>query len=197
MTHDQTPAIGHNSGPPLEPGHSWRRYCWQRSRDALIGKRLPLEVIKRRVARAQELGLAYPAYASILMGSGRDIVGFLFTCDALGLRLQRRLEVPGAVQTQLADLVRCDRLVIAPEAEDPAAFKAELQDVSQIAFTGAGRPPRPSASWSETGAAIREILDQPGLPSGAVVLIGTEAREAAWAEAAKLGSFLHRDAWRA
>lgn len=188
---------GHNNGPSLDPGIGWRTYCWRRARADLIGKRLPLEVLKRRVARAKELGLAYPAYASVLMGSGRDIIGFLFTCDALGLRLQRRLEMPGAVQTQLANLARCDRLVIAPEAEDPQAFRAELEDVSAIPFSGAGRPPRPSDGWSESAAAIREILAQPGLPSGAVVMIGTEAREAAWAEAAKLGSFIHRDAWRA
>lgn len=189
------PGIGHNGAPRSDPDHAWRTHCWRRSRAELIGQRLPLEVLKRRVARARELGLAYPAYASILLGSGRDIIGFLFTCDALGLRLRRRLEMPRAVQAQLAGLVRCDRLVIAPEAEDPQAFRAELQEVSALPFAGAGRPPRPSAGWSESAAAIREILAQPGLPSQSVVMIGTDPREAAWADAANLARFLPASAW--
>ena len=51
--------------------------------------RLPLEVVRRRVARARQLGLAYPQYAAILLGTGRDIVAFLFTDGGLRLRLER------------------------------------------------------------------------------------------------------------
>ncbi|MGF1552163.1 MAG: hypothetical protein ACFBWO_06645 [Paracoccaceae bacterium] len=56
------PRIGHNGGPPLDPGRSFRAYAWKRARAELV-PRLPLEIVRRRVRRARELGLDYPANA--------------------------------------------------------------------------------------------------------------------------------------
>ena len=53
---ERLPGIGHNQGPPLEAGFSWRKHVWTKARKELLPK-LPLEVIRRRVARAQELGV--------------------------------------------------------------------------------------------------------------------------------------------
>lgn len=106
-----TPGIGHNSGPAFDQG--WRRYAWKRARKELVGARVPVEIVRIRVRRAAELGLAYPAYASILLGSGRDITGFLFTVDGLQLRLRRRLEMPAEVRERVQAL-KCERLVLSP-----------------------------------------------------------------------------------
>lgn len=182
--------MGHNRGPAWDPGVAWRRHCWTRARAETIGARLPLEVLRGRVRRARELGLAYPQYASVLMGSGRDILGFLYTCDALGLRLRRRLEMPVAVQGALKGLVRCDRLVVAPDAEDREAFRLELQEVSGMSWAASLHAPRPQTSWAEARAALREVLAPIKLPPGAVVLVGTRAEDAAWAEAADMARFL-------
>ncbi len=41
-------AIGHNGGPSMEPGKSWRRHCWNRARRELLPA-MPLEVIGHRM----------------------------------------------------------------------------------------------------------------------------------------------------
>ena len=56
---ERLPGIGHNQGPPLDAAVSWRRHVWKKARKDLLPK-LPLEVIRRRVRRAAELGLEYP-----------------------------------------------------------------------------------------------------------------------------------------
>ena len=56
--------IGHNNGPAMGQGRGWRTYCWRAARRELL-PHMPLNVVRRRVKRAAELGLAYPAYARI------------------------------------------------------------------------------------------------------------------------------------
>jgi hypothetical protein len=114
---ERLPGIGHNQGPPLESGRSWRAHCWKAARRELL-PRLPLEVVRRRVARARQLGLAYPQYASILLGTGRDIVAFLFTQEGLRLRLERELALPRPIADKLIALERCDRLMMVEAATD-------------------------------------------------------------------------------
>lgn len=176
----RSPGIGHNSRPD---GYQWRRYCWTRARAGLIGRRLPLEVVRQRVRRARELGLAYPAYASILMGSGRDILGFLYTCDAIGLRLRRRLELPPSKVQALGAIVRCDRLIVAPREEPADAFRAEVQEVSGLPFAAGLHEPDLRLGWASARAELREILAPINLRADAVVLVGTEKAHADWADA--------------
>ncbi len=59
-----TPGIGHNNGPTLEPGRAWRRYAWGRARAELL-PRLPIEIVRRRIRRAREIGLDYSTYATV------------------------------------------------------------------------------------------------------------------------------------
>ena len=78
--------LGHNKGPTMEPGAGWRRYAWKRARTELLPK-LPLEVVRMRVRRARELGLDYKTYAGVRATTGRDLVAFLFSSNALRLSL--------------------------------------------------------------------------------------------------------------
>ncbi|MEM8658696.1 MAG: hypothetical protein AAF813_11450 [Pseudomonadota bacterium] len=185
------PGIGHNS---RTVGTSWRRYCWTRARSDLIGQRLPLEVLRRRVRRARELGLAYPQYASILLGSGRDILGFLYTCDAIGLRLRRRLELPEASRAALAGLVGCERLIVAPREEPTETFRLELQEVSGLEFAASAHPPDLTRGWAAARRSIRSVLEPIRLPTDSVVLVGTEAAHAHWAEAVNFARCLPPEA---
>ena len=148
-----------------------------------------------RMRRAQELGLSYPQYASILTGSGRDIIGFLFTAEGMHLRLQRRLEMPQTVSTKLADLRNCQLLAFAPSGEAPEPFRAELAQISGLDIAAAGPGPLDPAGWALARQAIRSLLDPLRLPGNAVVLIGTRAEEEYWASAGKLARFLHRDTY--
>ena len=186
---ERLPGIGHNQGPPLDGHQSFRRFAWKKARTELM-PRLPLEVLKRRVARAKQLGLEYPQYASILLGTGRDIVGFLFTCNALGLRLEKSVDLPAPVQSKLVSLERCERLLLSEPSDDPTALAKLLANSARITFAGAAKAPLEPASWDDGRAAIRAALDPLKLPSDTVVMIGTRAEERAWADAAKLARFL-------
>jgi hypothetical protein len=182
--------IGHNRGPALDAGFGWRRYCWQRARAEKLGPALPLEVVRMRMRRAGELGLAYPDYAAILRGTGRDVFAFLFTCDAMRLRLERRLSVPAPVGARLRGIVRAGRLALAPSGEDPEDFRCELSEVSGAAFAAAGAPPPGGAGWGRSRAAILSLLRDASLPRDGVVLVGQGDEELAWAEAARLARFV-------
>lgn len=173
---EQLPGIGHNQGPPLDPGRSFRRYAWKRARAELM-PRLPLEVVRRRVARAKELGLAYPDYASILLGSGRDIVGFLFTVPAIADEAARVAKVRA--------LGRCDRLLMASTA--PAQRLAEAHG---LVFATVAPPPGDQAPFAEQRDAVLAVLSPRRLPGDAVVMIGATPVERGWAEAGRLAKFL-------
>ena len=62
--------IGHNQGPPLDPNSGWRLYCWKKAH-AAAWKTPPREIALKRLARAEELGMTYRAYALEIMERGR------------------------------------------------------------------------------------------------------------------------------
>ena len=180
--------IGHNQGP-LQ-GEGFRRVAWKKARAELLGNKVPLQIVRMRVKRAQELGLSYPQYASVLMGTGRDITAFLFTVDGLQLRLRRELEMPGRVRDKLQGLAKTELLSFVPSGENPTEFRAELTEVAGVPFVQTTAEPEPSASWAEAKAAIRAALDPIKLPGGAVIMVGSRSQEAEWAVAGKLARFL-------
>ncbi len=190
---DPVSMLGHNQGPPLDSGYSWRRHAWTAARAELV-PHLPIEIVRRRVTRARELGLAYPAYASILLGSGRDIVAFLFTSEALGLRLQRAVPLPDRTVERLRALKGCDRLLLAAAGEPPQALAALLAR-AEIAVRAAAEAPPEAAPVRAGGDAIRALLAPLKLPGDAVVMVGARAAERDWAEAARLARFVAASAY--
>jgi hypothetical protein len=75
-----TAALGHNGGPPLEdepdpnldPGESWRLWCWKRAHKR-AWKTPPREIALRRLARAEALGITYRAYTLEILERGRHL----------------------------------------------------------------------------------------------------------------------------
>lgn len=191
---DSAPGIGHNRGPSLSPGHGFRKVAWRKARAALM-PRLPLEVLRRRVRRAKELGLAYPAYASILAGTGRDVVAFLFTSHALGLELARAASLPEGKARKLRAVVGAGRLLLGPEDRDAGALAAALERERRVSFDRAVPAPPLVAPLPEGRAAVRALLAPLGLPADGVVMVGDRAAERDWAEAARLGRFMAADAY--
>jgi hypothetical protein len=63
------PWIGHNGGPPLDPGVDWRGFCWRKAH-ALAWKTPPREIALGRLARARALGITYREYTAILLDRG-------------------------------------------------------------------------------------------------------------------------------
>ncbi len=113
--------IGHNLGPTLEPGASWRRHCWTAARAALLPK-LPVEIVRQHVRRAVEIGLDYRTYAGVRATTGHDLVAFLFSTNALRL-LRERDRMAAAEAGKLAGLSGIGRLVAAQPPLVPGAVR--------------------------------------------------------------------------
>ncbi|NKX43427.1 hypothetical protein [Roseicyclus persicicus] len=180
--------IGHNGGPSLEPGFGFRKVAWTKARAALLPT-LPLEVVRVRVARAQRLGLPYRTYATIRATAGRDIVGFLFSGNALELRVgEARLGAPVVDRVAaLGGAVERLAAVYAPAA--PGALEAAHPGL----FEAALRAPGFTASWRETREGLRGALAARRLPADAVLLVAATAVERGWTATAGLAGVIDRD----
>ncbi len=64
--------IGHNGGPPLDPGADWRLYCWKKAY-ARAWKTPPREIALARLARAEALGMSYRDYTAIVLDTGTHL----------------------------------------------------------------------------------------------------------------------------
>ena len=178
-----TPGIGHNSGQADAPGHSWRRHVWTKARADLLPK-LPIEVIRLRVKRAAELGLPYKTYAGVRASTGHDLVGFLFSSNALGVIRAGQL-----VPEKLDDLLNCDRVALAHGASVLAALKnAPTVDAAYAA-------PHFAQSWAATRDHLKAVLRARGTPADRYLLIGDTAAERGWAEAAQTAGYLNAAAF--
>ena len=166
--------IGHNGGP--QAGTGWQLHCWKRARAALLPA-LPLEVLRLRVRRAQDLGLDYRTYASVRAATGHDVVAFLFSSNALRLT-GARIAPDRALHLRGIDAGRIGLAQgLSPEA---LALNPEL--------TAAHPAPPPFAPWALARGTIRAAL--PGIPGDRVLLIGETALEREWVAAGNLAGWL-------
>ncbi len=180
--------IGHNGGPTLEPGFGFRKHAWTRARKELMPT-LPLQIVRIRVKRAERLGLDYKTYASIRARSGRDIVGFLFSGNALELRPQR-IELPERVQTRLASLDGEAKRVAAIYApQHPDAIVAANPGILDHTSPAPGF----TSPWAEMRDRITATIRQAGLPADGVVLVAATDIEREWCAAGKLAGELTAD----
>ncbi|MFQ6553194.1 hypothetical protein AAD018_012730 [Aestuariibius insulae] len=168
----------------MEDGRAWRRHVWTRARADLLPK-LPLEVVRVRVRRAKELGLPYKTYAGVRASTGRDVIGFLFSSNAL--RLLRAGDVlPASRAAKLVALTGCDKLAVVqpgfPLGEVPIP---PLDDrIAAPLFTH---------SWPGMRVTLAAPLRARGLPADGVLVIGETAIERDWAEAARTAGFIQAD----
>lgn len=159
------PGIGHNLGPLLD-GYGFRVVAWRKAR-AETFPRQPVEVVRRQVQRAAELGLSYRRYALIRATTGRDLQALIVT---------GRLEASEAAKLSTLRAVALLRL-----------GPAEGLDWAEIAPR-----PAPAVPLMEAARAVRGLATGAGLACDAVAMIGFGARERAWAEAALLAGFIDR-----
>lgn len=175
--------IGHNSGRVDEPGKSFRAFAWGRARRQLMPK-LPIEIVRRRVARAKELGLPYKTYVGLRAASGDDLIGFMFSSNALGLL--RRSKTLSADKVLKIDALR-DAVTIGL-AQAPVS-PADMTPPLQKAYPA----PRPLAPWSSLRNDLGEIFADTKRPASRFVLICDTALEAEWADAARMAGTLPAD----
>lgn len=173
------PGLGHNNGPSLDGGTTWRTVAWRKARADLLPK-LPLEVVRLRVTRAKALGLPYKTYAGIRASTGHDLVGFLFSSNALGVVRPGQV-APVLVTEKLEDLQACLRVGLAHRRIDLTA----LAGLDQIEAA-----PDPHASWSTARSHIKGITAAIGKPADRFVVVGETMFERDWAEAAQAAGYL-------
>ncbi|MEM9522941.1 MAG: hypothetical protein AAF982_02940 [Pseudomonadota bacterium] len=176
--------IGHNRGPAL--GRGWAEHCWRVARRELLPQ-VPLQIIRLRLKRAEELGLNYRIYAGIRAATGRDIVAFLFSSNALDV-LPRRIVMPDVKAAKLNRLKDCGRFaLVQPPMQAAAVLRANP------ALQRAAPAPRIDDGWSTIRERVRGVFRERGCPSDAVLVIGDTALEREWAEAGKCAGFLPSD----
>lgn len=179
--------LGHNNGPNMTTGVRFRKLCWGKARAQLLPK-LPIEVIRRRVKRAGELGLDYKSYASIRATSGHDVVAFLFSSNALRL-LKDNGTLPADRVEKLTALQRTARLVavnapLTPDAMISVAAKSGIQLDTVI---GA---PDMTHTWGQARSIILSALEPGKIPADTVVAIGDTALEREWCAAGRLAGYV-------
>lgn len=174
---------GHNKGPTMEPGGAWRRYAWGRARAELLPK-MPIEVVRRRVRRARELGIDYKAYAGIRAATGRDIIALLFSSNALRLMADSRIAEDRA--DRLVRLREAELLALVHPPHDPARTRAR-----NPILVAADAAPGIAQTWGETRQRILDLKG--GLPGDAVVVIGETHLERGWCEAGRLAGYIEAD----
>lgn len=182
--------IGHNNGPTLEPGFGWRRHSWARARADLIPN-LPVEILRRRVSRAKDLGLPYKTYASVRASTGRDVIGFLFSNNALRV-LRAHDAVPVERVEQLRKLQHADLLGLVHPPVSPTDLSGRCKE-ADIALLSVNTAPVFDAPWSAIRQRVCAPIADAGLPRDGILVIGDTSHERLWSEAGKLAGFLHSD----
>jgi hypothetical protein len=172
--------IGHNGGPSLAGGVSWRRHCWSVARERLLPV-LPIEVVRLRVKRAQALGLDYKTYAGVRAATGHDVVAFLFSSNALRVTLLRPA-MPLDRQQKLAD-VQCGRVALAVAPLTPG-----MLEVANPVLDGVHPAPYALAGFGEMHDRVRAALGK--VPSDQVILVGDLGLERDWCAAGRLAGYL-------
>jgi hypothetical protein len=173
--------IGHNGGPSLEGGVSWRRHCWTSARESLLPT-LPVEVVRLRVKRAKALGLDYKTYAGVRAATGHDVVAFLFSSNALRVSVLKPA-MPDAWAQKLAE-VQCGRLVLAVAPLTPGMVEA----ANPVVLDAAHPAPYALAGFGEMRDRVRAALGK--LPSDQVILVGDLGLERDWCAAGRLAGYL-------
>ena len=143
---------------------------------------LPLEVARRRVKRARELGIDYKSYAGIRAATGRDIVALIFSSNALRLAKETAL-IETARAEKLNQIKYVDSLGLIQPPFDPA--EVQIQNPILVATD---RAPGLMDNWRDTRDRILSLKGT--IPADGIVVIGDTALERDWSEAGRLAGFL-------
>lgn len=144
-------------------------------------------IVRMRVRRARELGMDYKTYASLRQAAGRDIMGLLFSSNALRI-IGQGAQMPDAQARVLAAVQSAQKLTMvhAPHTP-PAVMQANpVLDAAEVA-------PRITDSWSEMHQTLAGFIRERRLPSDQVVIIGDAPLEGEWTMAARAAGYLPAD----
>jgi len=179
--------MGHNNGPTMEAGHVYRTHMWRKAQKRLMPNTIPLLIVRMRVQRAAELGLDYKTYASIRQAAGSDILGLLFSSNALQI-IGDGAKMPGARARALAEVKAARRLSLVHAPHQPPAV---LQ--ANPVLDAAAAAPRFTDSWTQMSERIQGFIREQRLPGNQVLIIGDTSVESEWGTAARAAGYLPAD----
>lgn len=177
--------LGHNQGSTMQAGHAFRRFQWQKARAEAMPKAMPLMVVRMHVARARALGLDYPTYAAVRKASGCDIMGLLFSDNALRIV---RADAPAM------PVARSDRLAAVEGARKLALVHAPMRPDAVVeanpVLDAAARAPVLRDSWADMRAHLGRVIIGERLSRDQVLIIGETSLEQDWTTAAQAAGYL-------
>ncbi|MFK7835359.1 MAG: hypothetical protein AB8B60_04000 [Sulfitobacter sp.] len=177
--------IGHNQGPSMERGEKWRTYQWQRARAKAMPKTMPLMIVKMHVARAHALGLDYPTYAAVRKASGRDIMGLLFSSNALRVVRAENPYVPVERGEVISAVEGAQKLALVHRPLDP-----DMIQLANPMFDAVGHAPKFTDSWADMRDHIGGFITNRHLPRDQVLIIGDTTLERHWSAAAQAAGYV-------
>lgn len=181
------PLLGHNGGPTMEPGHTYRTYMWRKAQKRMMPNTIPLMIVKMRVKRAAELGLDYKTYASVRQAAGGDILGLLFSSNALRI-LGGAAHMPDARDRALRAVKSARKLSLVHAPLQPPAV---LQANPVLDATAAA--PRFTDEWSGMRDRVQGFIRDQRLSGHQVLIIGDTSVETEWSTAARAAGYLPAD----
>ncbi len=175
---------GHNRGPTLEPGHLWRAHQWRSAQRALMPNAVPLMIVRMRMKRAAELGLDYKAYARVRQTSGQDILGLLFSSNALRI-IGAGARMPDAEDRALSAVRGASKLALVYPPNTPTAVREAngVLDATDVA-------PGFTETWAQMRDRIQGLIRTRKLPGSAVLVIGDAPLESDWTTAGRAAGYL-------
>jgi len=177
------PGLGHNGGPSMEPGLIWRTHAWRSAQKKLMPNTIPKLVLQMRLKRAAELGMDYKTYAKVRQTSGQDVLGLLFSANALGLL--RDPHLPEGKGAALAQVERAGRLALVHRPLAPEVVAAANKELDAV-----GRAPVFTEGWGAMREKVQGVMRQRGLSGASVVVIGDAPLEREWSTAGRAAAYL-------
>lgn len=169
----------------MERGHKWRTYQWQRARARAMPKTMPLMVVKMHVARAHALGLDYPTYAAVRKASGRDIMGLLFSSNALRIVRAEAPQMPLPQGAALSAVQGARKLALVH-----APFAPQTVAGCNPGLDTVGHAPLFTNSWGEMRDHLGLFITTAKLVGDQVLIIGDTAFERDWSTAARAAGYV-------
>ena len=158
---DKPAPIGHNGGPPLDLG--WNAWNWRRAH-AKAWKTPGREIVMLRARRAEQLGLSYRAYTSVLLDRGVRLCGLVVVwSESLRPHEDR-------IAARLGALTEC-RIVLCG---------ADLPDSCRLTRT----------NRETLASCLRDAAAAAGTSPGAFFMVGSDDADRRLAQALGLGLFL-------
>ncbi|MFS4582568.1 hypothetical protein [Phaeobacter sp. C3_T13_0] len=144
---------------------------------------IPKLVLQMRLKRAAELGMDYKTYAKVRQTSGQDVLGLLFSSNAL--RLFGSPDVPRPEGAVLAQVVGAGRLALVHRPLMPVRV-AETNPFLDVV----GPAPVFTEGWDQIRMRVQAVIRKQGLPAASVLVIGDAPLEQEWSAAGRAAAYL-------